>query len=168
VILACRSLTDVRKIRETARLSGDDVLPGFEAVFDIGQLEFFDDPVFQVLERGADRITIYRDPDRLEAELLPRAPQDAAAVTEFVGLVRKIAKLRMPEGDFGSSSRGEGEHGGLALHARHGHPAPPVRAPGPEEFRVGQWIAPGGGLPSGLMTAPVSRWREAWLADPVR
>jgi hypothetical protein len=29
-VLAHRSLTDVREIRETDRLSGDDVLPGFE------------------------------------------------------------------------------------------------------------------------------------------
>jgi phytoene dehydrogenase-like protein len=78
---------------------GGQLNAGWKQVFDIGQLEFFDDPVFQVLERGADRITIYRDPDRLEAELLARAPQDAAAVRELVGLVRKIAKLRMPEGE---------------------------------------------------------------------
>jgi phytoene dehydrogenase-like protein len=78
---------------------GGQMNAGWKEVFDIGQLEFFDDPVFQVLERGADRITIYREPDRLEAELLARAPQDAAAVREFVGLIRKIARLRMPEGD---------------------------------------------------------------------
>ena len=71
----------------------------WKEVFDIGRLEFFDDPVFQVLERGADRIAIWRDPDRLEAELLAKAPQDAAAVNEFVGLIRRIARLGMPEGD---------------------------------------------------------------------
>jgi phytoene dehydrogenase-like protein len=78
---------------------GGQLNAGWKEVFDIGRLEFFDDPAFQVLERGADRITIYRDPDRLEAELLAKAPQDAAAVQEFVGLIRKIARLRMPEGD---------------------------------------------------------------------
>jgi len=71
----------------------------WKEVFDIGQLEFFNDPVFEVLERGGDRITIYRDADQLEAELLAKAPQDAAAVKEFVGLVRRIAGIRMPEGD---------------------------------------------------------------------
>jgi phytoene dehydrogenase-like protein len=78
---------------------GGQLNTGWKEVFDIGRLEFFDDPVFQVIERGTDRITIYRDPDRLEAELLAKAPEDAAAVKEFVGLVRRIAKLRMPEGD---------------------------------------------------------------------
>jgi len=78
---------------------GGQLNASWKEVFDIGRLEFFDDPVFQVLERGTDRVTIYRDPDRLEAELLAKAPEDAAAVKEFVGLVRKIAGVRMPEGD---------------------------------------------------------------------
>ncbi len=78
---------------------GGQLNAAWKEVFDIGRLEFFDDTVFQVLERGADRITIYRDPDRLEAELLAKAPQDATAVKEFVGLIRKIARLRMPEGE---------------------------------------------------------------------
>jgi len=58
---------------------GGQLNASWKEVFDIGRLEFFEDPVFQVLERGADRITIYRDPDRLEAELLAKAPEDAAA-----------------------------------------------------------------------------------------
>jgi phytoene dehydrogenase-like protein len=78
---------------------GGQLNAAWKEVFDIGRLEFFEDPVFEVLERGADRITIYRDPDRLEAELLAKAPQDAAAIKEFVGLIRKMARLRMPEGD---------------------------------------------------------------------
>jgi phytoene dehydrogenase-like protein len=78
---------------------GGQMNAGWKEVFDIGRLEFFEDPVFQVIERGSDRITIYRDPDRLEAELLGKAPEDAAAVKEFVGLIRKFAGLRIPEGD---------------------------------------------------------------------
>jgi phytoene dehydrogenase-like protein len=78
---------------------GGQLNASWKEVFDIGRLEFFDDPVYQVLERGADRIVIYRDPDRLEAELLAKAPEDAAAVREFVGLIRKFTRFRMPEGD---------------------------------------------------------------------
>ena len=78
---------------------GGQLNAGWKEVFDIGRLEFFDDPVYQMLERGADRIAIYRDPDRLEAELLAKAPEDAAAVREFVGLIRKFTRFRMPEGD---------------------------------------------------------------------
>jgi phytoene dehydrogenase-like protein len=78
---------------------GGQMNAAWKEVFDIGRLEFFEDPVFEVLERGSDRITIYREPDRLEAQLLAKAPEDAAAVREFVGLIRRIARLRMPEGD---------------------------------------------------------------------
>ncbi len=79
--------------------TGGDLNARWKEVFDIDQLEFFDDPVFQVVERGPERITIYRDPDRLEAELLAKAPQDAAAIRELVALIRKVARLRLPEGD---------------------------------------------------------------------
>lgn len=78
---------------------GAQLNAGWKEVFDIGQLEFFEDPVFEVLERGGDQITIYRDPDKLEAELLAKAPEDSAAVKEFVGLVRKATTLRIPEGN---------------------------------------------------------------------
>jgi phytoene dehydrogenase-like protein len=78
---------------------GGEMNASWKEVFDIGQLEFYEDPVFQRLERGADQITIYRDLDRLEAELLTKAPQDASAIQEFIGLIRKISRLRMPEGD---------------------------------------------------------------------
>ena len=71
----------------------------WKEVIDINRLEFFEDSVFEVLERGEERLTLYRDPNRLEAELLDKAPQDATAIRAFVGLVRKIARLRMPEGD---------------------------------------------------------------------
>lgn len=91
---------------------GGQLNASWKEVFDIGRLEFFDDPVYQVLERGEDRITIYRDPDRLEAELVARAPEDAAAVKEFVGLVRRFTRFRMPEGD--SLLRNLGAYLGLA------------------------------------------------------
>ena len=93
---------------------GGELNASWKEVFDIGRLEFFDDPVFQVFEHGVDRIAIYRDPDRLEAELLAKAPQDAAAVKEFVGLVRKFARLRMPEGD--SFVQNIGAYLGFVLH----------------------------------------------------
>jgi phytoene dehydrogenase-like protein len=47
----------------------------------------------------ARRAAGFRDPDRLEAELPAKAPQDAAAIRQFVGLIRKLARVRMPEGD---------------------------------------------------------------------
>jgi phytoene dehydrogenase-like protein len=78
---------------------GGSMNAAWKEVFDIGRLEFYEDPVFQVLEHGAEKIIIYRNPDRLESELLAKAPEDAAAIKEFVGLIRKFSKFRMPEGD---------------------------------------------------------------------
>jgi phytoene dehydrogenase-like protein len=78
---------------------GGPLNAGWKEVFDIDRLRFFDDPVYQVLERGGETLTIYRDPGRLESELLSKAPEDASAVKEFVRLIRKFSKFRVPEGD---------------------------------------------------------------------
>ncbi len=71
----------------------------WKEVFDIGRIRFHEDHVYMVLEKGDRSLTIYRDPDRLERELLAKAPGDARAIKEFVRLVRKFARLRFPEGD---------------------------------------------------------------------
>lgn len=78
---------------------GGPLNAGWKEVFDIGRLRFFDDSVYQVLERGDETLTIYRDPGRLRDELLAKAPGDAAAIREFVGLIEKFSKFRFPEGD---------------------------------------------------------------------
>jgi phytoene dehydrogenase-like protein len=71
----------------------------WKEVFDIGRIKFLEDAVYLVLERGDQTITIFRDPDRLERELLAKAPEDAPAIREFTRLVRKFSRLRFPEGD---------------------------------------------------------------------
>jgi phytoene dehydrogenase-like protein len=78
---------------------GGPLNAGWKEVFDIGRLRFFDDPVYQVLEHDGQTLTIYRDPDRLEGELLSKAPEDASAIKEFVRLIRRFSKFRFPEGD---------------------------------------------------------------------
>ncbi len=71
----------------------------WKEVFDIRKLRFFEDEIYQVVEGGGRRITIYRDADRLEKELLDKAPEDAAAVRELARVVRKTARFRMTGGD---------------------------------------------------------------------
>jgi len=78
---------------------GGPLNAGWKEIFDIGRIKFFEDPVYQVLERGGATLTIFRDPNRLEKELLAKAPQDAAEIKTFVKLVRKFSKFRFPEGD---------------------------------------------------------------------
>lgn len=75
-------------------------------VFDIGRVEFYEDPVYQVLEKGNQTITIYRDPGRLEQELVSKAPEDTAAIKEFTRLIRKFSNFRFPEGDSGLANLG--------------------------------------------------------------
>ena len=37
------------------------------------------------------------NPDRLEAELLKHAPQDAAEIRRFTSAIRRLSKLKMPD-----------------------------------------------------------------------
>ena len=130
---------------------GGELNAAWKEVFDIGRIEFFDDPVFEVLERGAERIAIYRDPDRLEAELLAKAPEDAAAIKEFVGLIRRMTGFRMPEGDTFLQNLGaylslvpclpalskysKLTHGGLLEAVHEPHPASVLLRPGSASCR---------------------------------
>jgi len=72
-------------------------------VCDIGKLRFVDPEVFLCIETGSgDRLRIFTNVDRLEAELLGRAPQDAAAIHDLIHAVRTLARFRMldPSGGF--------------------------------------------------------------------
>jgi phytoene dehydrogenase-like protein len=71
----------------------------WKELFDIEALEFLDHEIYQVVEKGGKSLTVYLDPGRMEREFLDKAPEDAAAIKEFAGLVRKLSKMRMPEGD---------------------------------------------------------------------
>jgi phytoene dehydrogenase-like protein len=78
---------------------GGEMNATWEEVFDIDAVTFHDDDIYQVLEKDGSRLVIYRNVDRLEEELLLKAPEDAAAVREFTGLIRKLTRLKMPGGD---------------------------------------------------------------------
>jgi phytoene dehydrogenase-like protein len=56
-------------------------------------------PFIKFWRGGGQSITIYRDAERLERELISKAPEDSAAIKEFARLIRKIKKFRFPEGD---------------------------------------------------------------------
>jgi phytoene dehydrogenase-like protein len=78
---------------------GEELHAIWKEVFDIGQLEFHSSEIYQVIEKSGKRLVIYRNVDRLERELLTQAPEDAAAIGEFVNLVRKLSSFRFPGGD---------------------------------------------------------------------
>jgi len=78
---------------------GGDLNSTWKEVFDIGKLQFHYDPIYQVLEKGSSKLTIYRNVDRLEVELLAKAPEDAIQIRQFAHLVRKLSSMKMPGGE---------------------------------------------------------------------
>lgn len=70
----------------------------WQEVFDIDKLTFVNAEEFVRIEAGDyDSLSIYTDVDRLEAELLRRAPQDSAAIRDLTHSIRILGKFRMLE-----------------------------------------------------------------------
>jgi phytoene dehydrogenase-like protein len=70
----------------------------WQEVFDIDRLAFVQHEECERLEtEGGERLSIYSDADRMEAELLKRAPEDTAEIHRLASTVRSLAKLRMPD-----------------------------------------------------------------------
>lgn len=68
----------------------------WKETFDIGKLAFVISEEFVRIEtETGDSLSIYTDADRLETELLRRAPQDAIAIRELAHSIRLLAKFRM-------------------------------------------------------------------------
>ncbi len=78
---------------------GEEMNALWKEVFDVGRLDFYDGEIYQVIEKGGQSLAVYRDVERMESELLARAPEDAPAIREFAGLVRKLSGFRFPGGD---------------------------------------------------------------------
>jgi phytoene dehydrogenase-like protein len=69
-------------------------------IFDIAKLKFVDQEEYARVEtEHGESLSIYTDAERMEQELLTRAPQDAAEVHRFAAAVRKFAKLPMLDPD---------------------------------------------------------------------
>jgi phytoene dehydrogenase-like protein len=65
-------------------------------IFDIDRLTFVNPAEFVRIESAdGDNLTIFTNVDRLEAELLRRAPQDALAIRDFTHSVRSLGRFRM-------------------------------------------------------------------------
>lgn len=78
---------------------GGDMNATWKEVFDIDKVSFVEGEVYQVVEMDGRRLAIYRNVDRMEQELLRHAPEDAAVIKKFAGIIRKLARFRMPGGD---------------------------------------------------------------------
>lgn len=70
----------------------------WQEVFDIGKLKFVDpDEYIRLENEHGERLVIYTDVDRMEAELLKRAPEDATEIRRFATEIRRLARLPMPD-----------------------------------------------------------------------
>jgi phytoene dehydrogenase-like protein len=70
----------------------------WQQVFDIGKLTFVDPEEFVRLEtEHGEHLSIYTNLERLEAELLKKAPQDKAEIRRFVSAARRLAGLELPD-----------------------------------------------------------------------
>lgn len=68
----------------------------WEEVCDIEKLTFVDPDEFVRMEReDGDRLSVFTDVDRLEAELLRRAEEDAEAIHQLTHAIRAMGKFRM-------------------------------------------------------------------------
>jgi phytoene dehydrogenase-like protein len=67
-------------------------------VFDIGKLTFVYPEEYVRLEtEHGEPLSIYSNVERMEAELLSKAPQDAAEIRRFASAIRKFGKLTLPD-----------------------------------------------------------------------
>jgi phytoene dehydrogenase-like protein len=67
-------------------------------VFDIGKLTFVNPEEYVRIEtEHGERLRIFADVERMEAELLQRAPRDAAEIHRLAATVRRLARFPMPD-----------------------------------------------------------------------
>jgi phytoene dehydrogenase-like protein len=71
-------------------------------VFDIEKLTFINPQQYGCIEdEHGDQLIIYTDPDRMEAELLHSAPQDAHEIHRLASAVRRMSRFDIAEPDKG-------------------------------------------------------------------
>ncbi len=67
-------------------------------VCDVDKLAFVNQEEFGRVEKeNCDSLSIYTNVDRLEKELLKRAPQDTPAIRGLTNAIRKLGKFKMPD-----------------------------------------------------------------------
>jgi phytoene dehydrogenase-like protein len=72
----------------------------WQEIFDIGKLTFVQPEEYAHLENEqGENLSIYSDVDRMEDELLKRAPQDSTEIHRFASAIRRLAKLPIPDPD---------------------------------------------------------------------
>lgn len=70
----------------------------WQDVFDVDTLTFVHPEEFvRIATEHGETLRVYSDLDRMEAELLRRAPQDAAEIRHFASVLRRLTKFPSPD-----------------------------------------------------------------------
>lgn len=78
---------------------GSGFYDAWNELIDMEKLEIYDHEVFFRFEDGkGNYINFYNNIDKLETELLEKAPEDKAVISDYIGAARKFSKLKMPLG----------------------------------------------------------------------
>ena len=70
----------------------------WQEVFDIDKLTFLQaEEYMRLASEHGESLSIYSNVERMEAELLQQAPQDAAEIRRFASAVRRLARFTLPD-----------------------------------------------------------------------
>ncbi len=76
---------------------GDNFYNLWNELVDIKSLKFIDQDIYITVEDSSGKsIRVFTDIDRLEKEMVDKAPEDKALILEFVNAVRKFTGMNMP------------------------------------------------------------------------
>ena len=82
----------------SAPIPNGDMYSRWLEVFDINKLTFvYPDEFVRLETEHGEHLSIYSNVDRLEKEMLRRAPQDAAEIHNFASAIRSLSKFKMPD-----------------------------------------------------------------------
>jgi phytoene dehydrogenase-like protein len=76
---------------------GEPLFKMWNEVMDMSRIQFVDhEEFFRVEDEKGNTIRVFTDLNRLEKELLDKAPEDARLIREFIGSARNLLSFRMP------------------------------------------------------------------------
>lgn len=77
---------------------GNSIYDAWNELIDMKQLQIFDHEIFYRIEDEGNCIRFYNNIDRLESELLTKAPEDKLVIADYISAARKFSKMNFPLG----------------------------------------------------------------------
>ena len=77
---------------------GNSIYDAWNELIDMKQLQIFDHEIFYRFEDEGNCIRFYNNIDRLESELLTKAPEDKLIIGDYISAARKFSKMNFPLG----------------------------------------------------------------------